>query len=53
MVKRKLEWKDLRRNLAFTSRTLKNLKEDNYVGLETLEKLCIYLNEFLKKSTVN
>lgn len=43
MVKRKLEWKHMRRELNLTSRTINNLKDDKYVDLATLEKICLYL----------
>lgn len=43
MVKKKLEWKDMRKDLNLTSRTINNLKDDLYVDLVTLEKICLYL----------
>lgn len=43
MVKKKLEWKDMRKELNLTSRTINNLKDDLYVDLVTLEKICLYL----------
>lgn len=43
MAKRKLEWKDIRKALNLTSRTINNLKDDLYVDLATLEKICLYL----------
>ncbi len=43
MAKRKLEWKDIRKALKLTSRTINNLKDDLYVDLATLEKICLYL----------
>lgn len=42
LVERGFQFKDLRLALNLTPRTIKKLREDAYVDLETLEKICIF-----------
>lgn len=44
LVERGFEYKDFRIALELTPRTVKKLREDAYVDLETLEKICIYFD---------
>ncbi len=43
IAEKKLEWVDIRKALSLTTRTIKNLKDDKYVDLQTLEKICRFL----------
>lgn len=43
LVSRRMEFKDLRKALELTPRTVKRLREDGgYVDLETLERICVF-----------
>lgn len=44
MAKHKLEWVDIRKQLKLTTKTVGKLKNDEYVDLETLEKICRLLS---------
>ena len=42
MVKRRLEWKDIRIIFEFAPRTITKLKEDQPVRMDTILQLCDY-----------
>ena len=44
MVKRKLQWKDIVTGSGVSYYSTRKLKNDGYVELQTLEKICIYLD---------
>lgn len=44
LVRRNLEWKDLIKKNVISQYTRRNLADDNYVDLSTLETLARYLN---------
>lgn len=44
IAEKKLEWVDIRKALNLTTRTIKNLKDDRYVDMQTLEKICRFLH---------
>lgn len=42
MVKKRMEWKDIRRALGFNPRTITKLKNDEIVDLEILMRIADY-----------
>lgn len=44
MVKQKLEWKHIIEGASITQYTARKLKRDEYIELQTLERLCKFLN---------
>lgn len=52
MVKRKIEWKHIIAGANITQYTARKLKRDEYIELQTLERICNYLectpNEILE-----
>lgn len=44
MVKRKLEWKHIIEGANITQYTARKLKRDEYIELQTLERLCKFFN---------
>lgn len=44
MVIRKLQWKNIIENTGLSHNVTKKLKNDEYVDLKSLEKVCLYLN---------
>lgn len=43
LAERNMEWVDLRKNVELTTKTTGKLRNNEYVDMETLEKICRYL----------